>query len=64
MVKFIYFSELPIVMKLCVQEREEQYHVSLDWLLDSQQYNEWMNEQDYELEENGKIKVLYRDDGT
>ena len=46
-------------MKFCVQEREEQYHVSLDWLLDSQQYNEWMNEQDYELEENGKIKVLY-----
>jgi len=38
------------------EEREEQYHVSLDWLLDSQQYNEWMNEQDYELEENGKIK--------
>jgi SWIRM-associated domain at the N-terminal len=31
--------------------------VSVDWVLDGAQYNEWMNEEDYELEENGKLKV-------
>lgn len=31
--------------------------MSLDWLLDSQQYNEWLNEEDYQLDENGKVKV-------
>ena len=31
--------------------------MSVDWVLDGAQYNEWMNEEDYELEENGKLKV-------
>jgi hypothetical protein len=39
------------------EEKAEQYHVSVDWVLDGAQYNEWMNEEDYELEENGKVKV-------
>jgi len=39
------------------EEREEIYHVSVDWLLESTPYNEWLNEEDYQLEENGKVKV-------
>jgi len=39
------------------EERPEQYHVSVDWILDAQQYNEWLNEEDYELEEDGKLKT-------
>ena len=35
----------------------EVYLVSVDWVLDSQQYNEWLNEEDYELDEHGKVKV-------
>ena len=38
-------------------ERADQYHVSVDWVLESAQYNEWLNEEDFELLENGKIKV-------
>lgn len=38
------------------EEREEVYHVSVDWLLESASYNEWLNEEDYQLEENGKIR--------
>jgi len=38
------------------EEREEIYHVSLDWILESAKENEWLNEQDYQLEENGKIR--------
>ena len=39
------------------EERAEVYLVSVDWVLDSQQYNEWLNEEDYELDEHGKVKV-------
>ena len=35
------------------------YHVSVDWLLESAQYNEWLNEEDYQLEENGKVLEFY-----
>ncbi|XP_023343822.1 SWI/SNF complex subunit SMARCC1 [Eurytemora carolleeae] len=38
------------------EERAEVYLVSVDWVLDSQQYNEWLNEEDYELDEHGKVK--------
>jgi len=38
-------------------ERADQYHVSVDWVLESAQYNEWLNEEDFELLENGKIKT-------
>ena len=37
-------------------EKEEQYRVSVDWLLEGEEYNEWMCEEDYEVEEDGKIK--------
>ena len=39
------------------EEKAEQYHVSVDWVAESDQYNEWMNEEDYELDEAGKIKI-------
>ena len=29
--------------------------MSVDWLLESAPYNEWLNEEDYQLEENGKV---------
>ena len=29
-------------------EKEEQYRVSIDWLLEAEEYNEWMCEEDYE----------------
>ena len=32
------------------------YHVSVEWIFDSEQYNEWMNEEDYELDDNGRRK--------
>merc|ERR1719383_698743 len=38
------------------EERAEQYHVSVDWVLEAAQYNEWLNEEDFQLLENGKIK--------
>ena len=41
-----------------IEERADQYHVMVDWVLDGETegYNEWMNEEDYEVEENGKLK--------
>ena len=38
-------------------EKRELYHVSGDWVMEMDQYNEWMNEEDYEVEENGKVKM-------
>ena len=32
------------------REREEQYRVSIDWLYDMEDYNEWMFEEDYEVQ--------------
>ena len=42
-----------------VEERLEQYHVMADWVYDGEAegFNEWMNEEDYEVEDNGKIKA-------
>lgn len=37
-------------------EKEEQYRVSVDWLFEAEEYNEWMCEEDYEVEENGEAK--------
>jgi hypothetical protein len=53
------YVTLPLIENVCQapEEKAEQYHVSVDWVLDGAQYNEWMNEEDYELEENGKVKV-------
>merc|ERR1719273_2090756 len=39
------------------EDKAESYNVSVDWVLEMEQYNEWMNEEDYELEDNGKLKV-------
>lgn len=33
------------------------YKVSATWALDLDQYNEWMNEEDYEVDDNGQKKV-------
>ena len=38
-------------------EKEEQYRVSVDWLIDADDWNEWMCEEDYEVEESGDGKV-------
>lgn len=37
--------------------RSEPWRVSASWLLDLPQYNEWMTEEDYEVDANGKKKV-------
>merc|ERR1711963_707986 len=37
-------------------EKEEQYRVSVDWLIEAEEYNEFMCEEDYEVEENGQNK--------
>ncbi|XP_013147618.1 PREDICTED: SWI/SNF complex subunit SMARCC2 isoform X3 [Papilio polytes] len=41
----------------CEWSRSEPWRVSASWALDLPQYNEWMNEEDYELDSNGKKKV-------
>lgn len=33
------------------------YKVSATWALDLDQYNEWMNEEDYEVDDNGQKRV-------
>lgn len=33
------------------------WRVSCTWLLDSDQYNEWMSEEDYEVDDSGKKKI-------
>lgn len=33
------------------------WRVSSTWLLDSEQYNEWMTEEDYEVDEEGQKKI-------
>ena len=62
MLKLYYCIDIEIVLLYyCIdqapEERAEVYLVSVDWVLDSQQYNEWLNEEDYELDEQGKVKV-------
>lgn len=37
--------------------QQDVWRVSAAWVLDSQEYNEWMSEEDYEVDENGKKKV-------
>ncbi|XP_049884800.1 SWI/SNF complex subunit SMARCC2 isoform X2 [Pectinophora gossypiella] len=37
--------------------RGEPWRVSATWVLDLPQYNEWMNEEDYEVDSSGKKKV-------
>ena len=37
-------------------DKDDIYHVSLDWVLEMEKYNEWMNEEDYEVDEDGEAK--------
>jgi len=39
------------------EEKADQYHVGVDWVTESEQYNEWMNEEDYEQDGKGNLKV-------
>jgi hypothetical protein len=39
------------------RERLEIYRVSVDWLFDMEDYNEWMYEEDYEVNEKGEHKA-------
>ena len=36
--------------------KEDQYRVSIEWLLEMEEYNEYMVEEDYEVEANGAFK--------
>ena len=38
-------------------EKEDQYRVSIDWFLEAEEYNEWMCEEDYEVDEDGENKT-------
>jgi SWI/SNF related-matrix-associated actin-dependent regulator of chromatin subfamily C len=40
-----------------LNEPHKTYRVAANWLLDLDQYNEWMNEEDYEVDASGKKKV-------
>lgn len=40
-----------------LNEPHKTYRVAANWLLDLDQYNEWMNEEDYEVDAGGKKKV-------
>ncbi|XP_066259028.1 SWI/SNF complex subunit SMARCC2-like isoform X1 [Euwallacea similis] len=37
--------------------RTEPWRVTYSWIFDTDQYNEWMSEEDYEVDETGKKKV-------
>ncbi|CAB3233401.1 unnamed protein product [Arctia plantaginis] len=53
-------ADLPVDVPESVSwdcNRSEQWRVSASWALDLPQYNEWMNEEDYEVDSNGKKKV-------
>jgi hypothetical protein len=39
------------------REPDEVYRVSVDWIFDMEDYNEWMLEEDYEVNEKGVHKV-------
>lgn len=41
-----------------LNEPHKTYRVAANWLLDLDQYNEWMNEEDYEVDAAGKIILL------
>ena len=49
-------SESVKAYKMSINEKAETYHVSVECVFDSEQYNEWMNEEDYELDDNGRRK--------
>ncbi|XP_035453405.1 SWI/SNF complex subunit SMARCC2 isoform X2 [Spodoptera frugiperda] len=53
-------ADLPVDVPETVSwdcNRSEPWRVSASWALDLPQYNEWMNEEDYEVDSNGKKKI-------
>ncbi|CAH0389358.1 unnamed protein product [Bemisia tabaci] len=50
-------SDLPIDAPETPPSHTGVWRVSASWVLDLDQYNEWMAEEDYEVDENGKKKV-------
>ncbi|XP_028025349.1 SWI/SNF complex subunit SMARCC2 isoform X2 [Bombyx mandarina] len=53
-------AELPVDTPEAVSwecTRSEPWRVTASWALDLPQYNEWMNEEDYEVDANGKKKT-------
>lgn len=43
--------------QLVVYPTSHQWRVSASWLIDTKEFNEWMNEEDYEVDEAGEKKV-------
>jgi SWI/SNF related-matrix-associated actin-dependent regulator of chromatin subfamily C len=42
-----------------LNEPPKPYRVAANWLLDLDQYNEWMNEEDYEVDASGTVWVFF-----
>lgn len=49
--------ELPVDPPDSPAPHTEAWRVGANWALEMEQYNEWMNEEDYEVDESGKKKV-------
>ncbi|XP_046658694.1 SWI/SNF complex subunit SMARCC2 isoform X2 [Homalodisca vitripennis] len=50
-------ADLPLDPPDSPQPHTTPWRVSASWALDLDQYNEWMNEEDYEMDESGRKKV-------
>lgn len=50
-------TDLPIDPPDSPPPHPQPWRVAASWALDLDQYNEWMSEEDYEVDENGKKKV-------
>lgn len=49
--------DLPDNVPDCPSSPGEKWRVSANWVLDLDQYNEWMSEEDYEVDEQGRKKA-------
>lgn len=49
--------DLPDNVPECPPSPAERWRVSAQWVLDLAEYNEWMSEEDYEVDEQGRKKV-------
>lgn len=48
------------IFKVCSENTDEEnmiYKVSASWVLELEQYNEWMSEEDYEVDDAGRKKI-------
>lgn len=50
-------AELPVDPPDSPQIHSGVWRVGATWVMDLEQYNEWMNEEDYETDESGRKKV-------